>query len=250
MTTMLNRGDVLVERIYFGGALCQVIPARVLRHDADELVVWVAGGTPVLRRRGRSGRALRDVPRAAWPSELTPAEWTGSGVVRRYQPRVDHSVWWFFADAGPSGPDSFEGWYVNLERHRLWSDGTAAGIDVVDQELDGWVTPDHAWHWKDEESFAAKIGDPGFFNAAEAALVRAEGERVRPIAERAGIPFDGTWCDFRPDPSWPLPQRPGTAAARRPPALRVGADRAPGDGDPVGAGEGSAAPGDGVPVPD
>lgn len=244
MTKMRNPGDVLVERIYFGGALCQVIPARVLRHDADELVVWVAGGTPVLRRRGRSGQALRDVPRADWPSELTPAEWTGSGVVRRYLPGVDHSVWWFFADAGPSGPDSFEGWYVNLERHRLWSDG--AGIDVVDQELDGWVTPDHAWQWKDEESFAAKIGDPGFFDAAEAALVRAEGERVRPVAERAGFPFDGTWCDFRPDPSWSLPARPDPATTRRPPALRVGAGPAPADG---AAGRPGERP-DGVPVPD
>ncbi|WP_344319222.1 DUF402 domain-containing protein [Actinocatenispora thailandica] len=243
MTKMLNRGDVLIERIYFGGALCQVIPARVLRHDADELVVWVAGGTPVLRRRGVSGRALRDVPRDQWPTDLQPAEWTGSGVLRRYLPGADHSVWWFFADGGPSGPDSFAGWYVNLERHELWPDG--AGIDVVDQELDGWVTPDHAWQWKDEESFAAKIGDPGFFTAAEAALVRAEGERVQPVAERAGFPFDGTWCDFRPDPSWSLPDLPAADLGRRPAALRVGAE----DGQ-VAAGEYPSATRDGAPVPD
>jgi hypothetical protein len=30
------------------------------------------------------------------------------------------------------------------------------------------------------------------------------------LAEVAGgrFPFDGSWCDFRPDPSWPVPPLP------------------------------------------
>lgn len=218
MTNALEPGDLVTERIYFGAALCQVIPARVVRSTDTELIVWVAGGTPVLRRKDPAGRALRDVPRAEWPTGLVPDTWTGTGVVRRYVLAADHAVWWFFDGA----PGRFAGWYVNLERHALWSGAGPAGIDVVDQELDGWVTPEHEWHWKDEESFAAKTGDPAFFTAAEAAAVRAEGERVRPAAERGDPPFDGRFCDFLPDPSWPLPERPDAAACERAPALPVG----------------------------
>ncbi|BCJ34791.1 hypothetical protein Athai_22940 [Actinocatenispora thailandica] len=246
MTKMLNRGDVLIERIYFGGALCQVIPARVLRHDADELVVWVAGGTPVLRRRGVSGRALRDVPRDQWPTDLQPAEWTGSGVLRRYLPGADHSVWWFFADGGPSGPDSFAGWYVNLERHELWPDG--AGIDVVDQELDGWVTPDHAWQWKDEESFAAKIGDPGFFTAAEAALVRAEGSGSSRSpsgpASRSTVP-GATFAPIRPG-RCPTFRQPTSGAGRPPCASAPRTGRWPPASTRVRPGTGHRCPIEGV----
>ncbi|WP_203653846.1 DUF402 domain-containing protein, partial [Actinocatenispora rupis] len=128
-------------------------------------------------------------------------------------PGGDHSVWWFTTDGG-----AFAGWYVNLERHVVRTDGDLAGIDAVDQELDGWVAPDRVWHWKDEESFAAKTGDPAFWSADEALAVRAEGERLRSLAEAGAPPFDGTWCDWRPDPSWALPTLP-SGSLDAPPAL-------------------------------
>jgi len=40
--------------------------------------------------------------------------------------------------------------------------------------------------------------------------IRAEGERVIADIEAARFPFDGTWCDFRPDPAWPTPVLPST----------------------------------------
>ena len=40
------------------------------------------------------------------------------------------------------------------------------------------------------------------------AAVWAEGRRVIKIAEAGEFPFDGTWTDFRPDPSWPIPELP------------------------------------------
>jgi hypothetical protein len=185
----------------------------VIRHDAAGLVTWTAGGTPVWRRLGPGGVALRDLPRADWPDDLVETTWSGPGILVLTRPGVGHSVWWFRAEDG-----GFTGWYVNLERNALWSDGDLVGIDVVDQELDGWVTPDRAWHWKDEESFAAKTGDPAFWSVDEAAAVRAEGERVRALATAGAAPFDGRWCDFRPDPSWSLPSRPA-GDLHRPPAL-------------------------------
>jgi len=39
----------------------------------------------------------------------------------------------------------------------------------------------------------------------DAEAVWAEGRRVIPMIEAGEFPFDGTWCDFRPDPSWTWP---------------------------------------------
>ena len=56
------------------------------------------------------------------------------------------------------------------------------------------------WRWKDEHDFA-EAQELGILDAAAAAEVRAEGERV--IAER---PWPTGWEDWRPPPEWePLP---------------------------------------------
>src|SRR5207237_5593572 len=75
-----------------------------------------------------------------------------------------------------------------------------AGADTEDHALDVWVEPDRSWRWKDEDEFAERTGV--FWSSAEAERIRAEGVRVVAAAAAGAFPFDGTWCDFRPDPSW------------------------------------------------
>jgi hypothetical protein len=95
---------------------------------------------------------------------------------------------------------------VNLEEHAVrWDDGGVAGVDVVDQDLDVVVAPDRSWRWKDEDEFAERLAFPGHYWVSDEAAVRAEGLRVIKQAEAGDFPFDGTWTDFRPDPSWPVP---------------------------------------------
>ena len=110
-----------------------------------------------------------------------------------------YSVWWMFAD------DSFAGWYVNLEapfqRHSI-------GIDTTDHALDLEIDPQRVVSWKDETEFVARIGHPWYWTAAEAATIRATAERVAELAAAGGYPFDGTLCDFRPDPTWTMPELP------------------------------------------
>lgn len=84
----------------------------------------------------------------------------------------------------------------------------AAGVDTADHALDIVVTPARERRWKDEGEFAARTGHPLYWTADEAAVIRATGEELVARAEAGGYPFDGTWCDFRPDPSWPALRRP------------------------------------------
>jgi hypothetical protein len=98
-----------------------------------------------------------------------------------------------------------------------WDDGTVAGIDIVDQDLDVVVWPDRSWEWKDEGEFAERLAIPEHYWVTDEAAVRAEGERVIKIVEAGQFPFDGTWIDLVPpwDPPAELP--PGWD---RPPAPR------------------------------
>lgn len=198
-----DQGHVLRRRFWFGGALLQVYPVRVVDHTDEGLLLWLPSGAPMWRAELPHGRQLRDIPRDTWPANgfrLRPERWRHNGTLI-FQPRdvETHSIWWLFSAMG-----RFESWYVNLERRSLRGDD----IEVVDHELDLVVAPDRSWTWKDEESFAAKTGHPAFWTADEAREIRAHGERLAREAEAGKFPFDGSWCDFRPDPAWPELTRP------------------------------------------
>jgi len=112
-----------------------------------------------------------------------------------------YSVWLFFTSSG-----EFRSWYVNLEEPTTrWDDGTAAGIDTIDYDLDIVVRPDRTWHWKDEDEFAYHLAYPDVYWVDDPEAVRAEGRRVVGLVEAGAFPFDGTRTAYRPDPTWTVP---------------------------------------------
>jgi len=185
------------------------LPATVVDDGHAGLVLWVPSGAPAMRRRLADGRELREAPleeRFTAPrGELEPSPWQGNGIVMLVPPAEDWSVWWFFADDG-----AFRNWYGNLERrHERWRLECGCGVvDTADHALDVVIDADRTCRWKDEDEFAVATDLPGFWTAEEAIGIRAAGERLIGLAEAGVFPFDGTWCDFRPDPAWPIPQLP------------------------------------------
>jgi hypothetical protein len=79
----------------------------------------------------------------------------------------------------------------------------AAFLDTVDWDLDVVIRPDRTWEWKDEEIFTERLAAPESYWVHDEPRVRKAGLSVIDLAEAGDFPFDGTWCDFRPDPSWP-----------------------------------------------
>lgn len=169
------------------------------------------------------------MPDGRRPHEVTFREWDAADLVLRpaqlphgvlaHSPFDDaYSLRWFFAADG-----TFTGWYVNLEAPQVrWDDGDLAGVDTSDHELDLVVTPDRQVIWKDEAAFAERTGHPRYWDAAQAAAIRAVGTALADRARAGRFPFDGTWCDFRPDPSWSVPTLPA-AVWDRPRAVPAGA---------------------------
>lgn len=186
----------------------EVIPVRVVRDD-EWLAVWVAPGTPLLTCVPTDGKDLRDRPvedRFICPRVFAVREWFGAGTLRLVRPGDAHSSWLF------RRPDheTFWGWYGNLEDPLERFDW---GVRTVDHLLDVWLDAEGNVGWKDEDEFDAAIR-VGRFPLAKAAEIRAEGERVFGAMTRRDPPYDGSWLDWRPDPSWTLPSLPEEYAAK------------------------------------
>jgi len=179
----------------------------VVEDGPNWLVLWLAPGTPVIWCPLADGRDIRDAPvaeRFTLPRVPVRRPWRGTGILKVVPPSAPYSIWLFWAEDG-----TFLGWYGNLEdvHRRCRVDGLSV-IDTVDHVLGIWAPADGPPRWKDEDEFAVTTGLAGFWTAAEAAVIRAEGERLMAHAGAGLFPFDHTWTSFRPDPSWPLPNLP------------------------------------------
>lgn len=197
-------GQLILHRNVRRGRIGWVRPARVVSDDERGLLLWIARGTPVVNEVAADGRGMRAMPFAEWINtsyRLAHGTWSGPPVLKFLPTGAAHSVWWF-----RDGEDRFQNWYVNLEEPGVrWVDGDAAGVDIVDQDLDVVVWPDRRWEWKDEEEFLERLAFPEHYWVTDEAAVRAEGERVIKVAEAGEFPFDGAWTDFAPDPAWRPP---------------------------------------------
>jgi predicted RNA-binding protein associated with RNAse of E/G family len=85
------------------------------------------------------------------------------------------------------------GWYVNLQAP-LQVNGR--NFDTADWALDITADPNGGWRWKDEDDFAEAV-ELGILDSAQAAEVRAEGERVA-----AARPWPTGWEGWRPPADW------------------------------------------------
>ena len=180
-------GDEIVVRFGDYGAF----PLRVIESTAGEVVGYLAEDTEVAYPVLADGRGLRDVPleeRWAHPRVAVRRPWVRSDLVMIF-PRERRYSLWVFHEGG-----EHVGWYVNLEQPHVFH---PRGIATRDDILDIWVPAETGEpQWKDEDEFevAQRLGR---LTAADAAAIRAEGERV--FAER---PWPTGWENWRPPPDW------------------------------------------------
>ncbi|KUJ66061.1 hypothetical protein ACZ90_40100 [Streptomyces albus subsp. albus] len=177
-------------------------PVTVVRDAPELLAVWLAPGTECVKPRLADGTEVYREPlatRYTKPRTTARCRWLGTGVLKLARPGDPWSVWLFWESGW-----RFKNWYVNLEEPRTRWGG---GVDSEDHFLDIAVYPDRGWEWKDEDEFAqAQLA--GLVTPGQAARVRAAGRAATGLVSTWGAPFDGGWEDWRPDPSWGVPELP------------------------------------------
>jgi hypothetical protein len=132
---------------------------------------------------------------------LSPDRWKKTDVLSLTQPGAAHSVelMWY------TGTTRLDCWYVHLQEPRRRS---AVGFDTKDQLLDIVISPDKStWRWKDEDEFDEAVA-LGLYSPAEAAAIRAEGERVIGLLKNNQPPFCDGWDTWSPPEGWGIPELP------------------------------------------
>jgi hypothetical protein len=200
----LQAGSPLLRRYRRGAVTSWLQACRVVAVDSSGVFCWLPVGAGFGFRQQADGSPVRAAPIKDFTAgRLRLGGWQDRSALIWMPAGRAHSVWWFFAGS------EFDGWYVNLEaRTGFWRHGGAFGVDVTDHELDLVVAPDRNWQWKDEAELELVTGLPGYWDADGSAGIRAEGRSVLAELAAGRFPFDGSWCDFRPDPGWPVPRLP------------------------------------------
>ncbi len=173
-------------------------PTTVVQDESDQTMLLLPGGVRCGLPIGPDGAELR-LPDRPWHLEVRQR---GDQPILSFAwPDTPYSVLLWTAE------DRRRVWYVNLQDPLR---RTPLGFDTVDHALDVVVELDRSsWRWKDEEELAEAVRD-GLFTPEEAADFRAWGERAVERILGGEPPFDRDWGDWRPDPSWPMPElRPG-----------------------------------------
>ena len=190
---MWSEGDVVTRReVLNDGRAWLESPVIVVRDEDDLLATYLAGDAP-----------LR-FPDGPWPTPngLHPwhgkTRWRGHGVLMLQRPGEMHAVWVFWRGR----ERTFAGWYVNFQDpFRRGPDG----YDTQDLELDIWIPDGGSWRWKDAELVDERVRE-GRLTPAQAAAVRAEGERVAAELDAGRRWWSDAWAGWRPDPAWPAPE--------------------------------------------
>lgn len=194
--------DVVVMRYGRNGRFDGAEPVRIVGERGGYVAAWLAPGTRTMVPSLGDGRPIRAATLAKRFSAerlAQPGRWHGEGILKLIPERGAHSIWLFW-----SPERAFRGWYVNLEEAHTFS---RRRIDTCDHVLDVWVEPDRSWQWKDEHELLAAV-EHSWVAPELAAEVCAEGERVIGLLERWKSPFADGWEQWRPDPSWPVPELP------------------------------------------
>jgi hypothetical protein len=185
-------GDFVDVRSVYRGRVRWAFPWRVVADDGELLVTYLGPGAEgVWMGRDADGRY---VDRWVTDEPPHPHTWTTHHVLALSRRGEAHSLWLLWTENW-----TFRGWYVQLQEPLAERNG---GLETMDHALDVSVDPDGNWHWKDEDDFA-EARALGVFDDAQAAAIRAEGKRVI-----AAEPWPTGWEEWRPDPSWTMPQLP------------------------------------------
>lgn len=185
------------------GDVSNIAPMRVVREDERGLVAWLALGTRLEIAGGPDGRRLRTVPlEQRWVVKRTRIveEWWGGGVLRIAPAGMPWSVWLFWSDQDREW--KFEGWYINLENaHERRGTSTYSSDHVLDVEIE----PDGEIIMKDEDELIEAVRQ-GRLSAVEAAQIEKHAEAAIASFRAGDWPFDREWIQWRPSPSWTLPE--------------------------------------------
>lgn len=204
---MWKSGDVVAFRGIYNNRVSYVQSAVVVQDQPEEIALVVLPGAECFApanymsgKHGASGQWDR------W-GEYESGDWTMEGYQWRTNrllfllyPEKYYSSVYFWRDA----TNEFLCYYINFQLPFRRSE---IGFDTFDLELDIIVEPTYEWQWKDMEEYQSGIERGIILDIWVEEIDKAKPEIFDKLEKRE-YPFDGSWLDWKPDPSWEPPKLP------------------------------------------
>ncbi|WGW12139.1 DUF402 domain-containing protein [Saxibacter everestensis] len=206
-TPRWNSGDQ-ISWVYRDPAFPDLVdlrPVTVVDDTDDHLAVYLESGTRMLCQVLSDGHDIRSLPgpeRFSAPRAQAVRRWTGGGILAVFQPNTMYSVWCF-----ETRPGIRNLYYVNIE---LPFTRDVDGIETSDLVLDVIVRPDRSFHYKDEDELEL-ARHAGMYSDSQIASIREAASDAAQTVRRWAFPFNAGFENFRPDPTWQIPELPNSS---------------------------------------
>jgi len=199
-----NEGDSVIVRGVYNDQPTYVQSVRVIKDAPDETALLVWPGAECAAPKGyiQYGHGAWD----RWSETLSNTLqmekyiWHTNRFLILLEPEKFYSTIYIWNAAS----DQFVCYYVNFQ---LPFRRTRLGFDTLDLDLDIVIEASYKWQWKDMDEYEHGIRVGGIQSDWVKSIDLAQEEVFARIANRS-YPFDASWLDWQPDPTWPAPCLP------------------------------------------
>jgi protein associated with RNAse G/E len=200
---MWNPGEIVSWRGIRNQVVWHVQPTIVVRDSPEELVLTLLPGTECMAEETyplgkNNGKRWWDFKANDW--KLAKYIWRTNRLLLILEPEKCYSIILFWEDAG----NEFLCYYINFQVPYQRRDHH---VDTLDLELDLIIKPDLSMEWKDEDDYQ-KAMEQGLITSEWTRRIEDAQLEILDRLESRKYPFDGSWLDWLPDPSWFPPKLP------------------------------------------
>lgn len=200
---MWKPGDIVAWRGIFNNRVWHVQPTIVVKDSPEELVLTLLPGTECIADenypKGKDyGRRRWEFMDNGWT--LAKYIWQTNRLLLIMEPEKYYSTILFWNHES----HKFLCYYINFQ---IPFQRMHCGINTLDLELDLVIDPDMSSRWKDVEDYEMCI-EAGMILPEWMREIDKAKEDVSERIEMRRYPFDGSWLDWMPDPSWEPPNLP------------------------------------------
>lgn len=200
---MWSYGDLITWRGIYRERIWHVQPTLLVKDSPQEVVTTLLPGTECVAEEGYPQQKKNDRHRWYFVDrdwQLATYTWKTNRLLLIFEPEKYYSTILFWNH----GSDEFLCYYINFQlpfrrNHR--------SLDTLDLDLDIVIRPDLTYEWKDLDDYQTAIEHGVILPEWIQGIESAKSEILEKLARRQ-YPFDGSWLDWMPDPSWSPPTLP------------------------------------------
>jgi len=200
---MWKPGDIIAWRGIFNNRVWHVQPTIVVKDNSDELVLTLLPGTECIAEESypsgkKQGKRWWDFNNTDW--NLAKYKWKTNRLLIILDAKAFYSTMLFWNNKR----NEFLCYYINFQLPYKRNHG---GIDTLDLDLDIVINPDFSFEWKDVNDYQKAINH-GLITPEWVQGIDDAKPEIFDKLEKRQYPFDGSWLDWKPDPSWKPPRLP------------------------------------------